>query len=70
MPHDRAHRPSLAARCLRALAFAALALAVVVVAANVITVGATRGNVHTVAQTAELLEGQPADAVVDRKSVG
>ncbi len=64
MPRDRARRPSLVVRCLRALALAALALAVIVVAANAITVGTTRGNVHTVAQTAELLEGQPADAVV------
>lgn len=41
----------------------ALALAVVVVA-NVVTVAATRGQVHTVAQLADELAGEPADAVV------
>lgn len=64
MPRESARRPSLAVRVLRAAAVVVLAGIVAVAAANVITVGVTRGNVHTVAQTAELLEGDPADAVV------
>lgn len=64
MPRESARRPSLAVRVLKAAAVVVLLVILAVVAANAITVGTTRGNVHTVAQTAELLEGDPADAVV------
>jgi len=61
---ESARRPSFTVRVLRVVAFAALVGILVVAAANAITVGSTRGNVHTVAQIAELLEDDPADAVV------
>jgi len=49
---ESARRPSFTVRVLRVVAFAALVGILVVAAANAITVGSTRGNVHTVAQIA------------------
>ena len=64
MPRDSAHRLAPIVRLLWALLAVAALAALAVAVANVVTVGATRGDVHTVAQTAELLEDDPADAVV------
>lgn len=64
MPRDCARRPSLAARLLRVLVVLAVAAVAAVAVANIVTVTATRGDVHTVSRTAEILADDPADAVV------
>lgn len=64
MPRNATDRPSLPIRCARIFAAVAVVAVAVMAVANIATVTVTRGNVHTVARTAEILEGQPADAVV------
>lgn len=64
MSRGEARRPSLLGRCLKAALAVLVALAIVVIAANAITVLSTRGQVHTVAQLSDELADNPADAVV------
>lgn len=64
MSRDCARRPTLAARLLRVLVVLAAVAVAAVAVANIVTVTATRDNVHTVSRTAEILADDPADAVV------
>lgn len=66
VPVSRAqsHRPARWVRCCKLLAVAVIVAALLVVAANAITVLSTRGQVHTVAQLADEFAGDPADAAV------